>query len=160
MSYYKRHSDPGGLQECADMVLQTLRPIRDQFDGLYATGLSGVLPAAIAAYKLKKPLVILRKPNDGSHGRELEGLGLVPGPRLIIVDDFLCMGRTLDRLLTAIPSTYTIEQAVLYDQGPELIGDGQRSRIRKTRRKRLYTVLSTRPAPTVVLDLRPVAPVK
>lgn len=74
-----------------------------EFDSVVFTGLSGAMVAPILAYRLDKHLVGVRKPNDGSHSVDSieKAFGEKIG-RYIIVDDFICSGTTVQRVLDTI----------------------------------------------------------
>jgi orotate phosphoribosyltransferase len=106
-----------------------LGPIKDTFDALYATGLSGVTVASVVTYLMKKPLLILRTvASDGttrSHGTLLEGVvEHQAGIRYMILDDFVCNGSTLRRLLNHLPGTGTLAGVCLYTH-PRQMSEGE-----------------------------------
>lgn len=80
---------------------QVIQAARDhlrgiKFDTIVATGVSGMIVAPVLAYSLRKNLLVVRKQNDGSHsGSLLEGFY---GKRLLLVDDFMDSGKTVDRV--------------------------------------------------------------
>jgi adenine/guanine phosphoribosyltransferase-like PRPP-binding protein len=104
---------------------------RDSFQYVLVTGLSGIVPGAIFAHLYDKQLVVVRKPGESCHGSHIEGPydwddWQSPNERTsdkayIIVDDFMCSGVTLERLLeahgnqrrehTECPGRYTIHRS-------------------------------------------------
>lgn len=87
-----------------------------KFDSVLCTGLSGITVASIICYMYSKHLVILRKPNEQSHGKWLEGNWLDENLDVrpyIIIDDFISGGLTLRRMLAVAPKDPP-EYVVLY----------------------------------------------
>lgn len=74
------------------------KAIRDTFDGIAFTGLSGALIAAPVAVRLKMPMLAIRK-QDGSHsGCAVEGDRLIKN--YIIIDEMVSSGNTIDTIRT------------------------------------------------------------
>lgn len=87
-------------QEVIQHCLEVLRPIRDEFDAIVGTGCSGLTMGATLAYLLDKNFVIVRKDGDRSHsGFAVEGN---PGYSYVIVDDLVCSGKTMQRILATM----------------------------------------------------------
>lgn len=106
--------DPVELKAKTDQAIEMLRPIAHTFDAIAFRGMSGAILAPIIAVALGKSLILVRKPNDGSHSqqnaswgptqftdshgntRKLTNLveGDVAARRYIIVDDFQSEGKT------------------------------------------------------------------
>jgi len=83
--------------------MRELQPVRTQFDAIVVSGLSGVIPGAIVALRLKKQLVVIRKDDDKTHGAAVEGVGYLmedfkPNQPYIVLDDFIAMGSTMRRM--------------------------------------------------------------
>ena len=72
------------------------------FDRIAAVPTAGMAFAAVVAYGFKKPFLYTR-PKTKTHGRErrIEGI-LMPGNRVLIVDDLITTGKSLIQALTAI----------------------------------------------------------
>lgn len=73
--------------------------------GLISTGISGNTFSTVLAYELDLDVVIVRKAGESSHANKcVEGLSVGEGVinRLIIVDDFICSGDTIKRIVSAI----------------------------------------------------------
>jgi orotate phosphoribosyltransferase len=72
------------------------------FDRVAAVPTAGMAFAAVIAYGFKKPFLYTR-PRIKTHGRErrIEGI-LMPGNRVLIVDDLITTGKSLIQALTAI----------------------------------------------------------
>jgi hypoxanthine phosphoribosyltransferase len=72
------------------------------FDAIVVSGTSGLLVGPAIADQLGLPLVVVRKPDDGSHsGSLVEGaVGFdKPNPKYIVVDDFVSSGDTVARIM-------------------------------------------------------------
>jgi hypoxanthine phosphoribosyltransferase len=95
---YLPHPEPTKLREAVARIILALTPVETEFDAVLCTGLSGIVPSAIYCYMTGKRLVVLRRPNEGSHGQWLEGS--VYDTNYVIVDDFVATGDTLKRLLS------------------------------------------------------------
>lgn len=101
---YQMHTTHTGLREAVARCMKALRRIADQFDAIFVTGQSGIVPGSIVAYQLKKELIILRKDKENAHGAMVEGKAYgTPGIRYVIIDDFVSGGSTLARLLQMRP---------------------------------------------------------
>jgi adenine/guanine phosphoribosyltransferase-like PRPP-binding protein len=71
----------------------------DEFDAVVVTGLSGTIPAAIYCYQHDKQLVVIRKDDDITHGVRTEGKEyFAAGTPYIIIDDFISLGHTMQRI--------------------------------------------------------------
>ena len=80
---------------------QSLDGVLHEFDTIVVSGLSGVIPGAIIAHKYNKQLVVVRKDDDITHGTRTEGKDhFKEGTPYIVLDDFICSGRTMTRILT------------------------------------------------------------
>jgi len=116
---YAMHRTREGHALSIQRCLRALRPVKDTFDALFVTGLSGIAPGAAVAYALKKELLILRKINaegdTASHGSWLEGEAQWQNDaRYMIIDDFVSNGGTLEKLFKALPTNGTLVGAMLY----------------------------------------------
>jgi orotate phosphoribosyltransferase-like protein len=79
-----------------------LKPKINDFDTIVCSGISGLLIAPIVADKLKKDLVIVRKPRrEESRYSHNDVEGVKPG-RYIIVDDLISSGNTITRIIDTI----------------------------------------------------------
>jgi len=78
----------------------------DTFDAIAYRGASGAIIASIIAHQLKKPLILVRKPEDtkGHSPYSLEGPKSVK--RYLIVDDFMSSGKTYEAIREAIRSEH------------------------------------------------------
>lgn len=101
-----------GLDAEVRITAKNLREHADTFDVIAVTGMSGVVPGVPVSMRIKKPLAILRKPNDGSHqhgGQRYSGDGsrwingdVIRGKRVLWLDDFISSGKTRQRIEAAV----------------------------------------------------------
>lgn len=64
-----------------------------EFDGLAFSGMSGAFIGPIVAMRMRKSILLVRKPNDTTHS-DYQVEGDVTVKRYIIIDDFICSGQT------------------------------------------------------------------
>lgn len=96
-AYLKRTS----LDERHRMATTALKGWLSEFDAIAFRGMSGALIAPVVASRLKKSLIMVRKPNDDSHStHKVEGDSAAR--RYIILDDFCCNGDTQRAIREAI----------------------------------------------------------
>ncbi len=113
---YGLHRTAIGHRLAVRRVSYALRHIENEFDAIYVTGQSGIVPGSVVAWCLKKPLVILRKDEECSHGQRIEGGDdNCANMRLVIVDDFVSRAGTMERLLSH-PSIGRVVAVCLYGQ--------------------------------------------
>lgn len=72
-----------------------------EFDTIAFRGMSGALCAPTLAMRLKKQLILVRKPEDSTHDRQ-DVEGFKGAKRYIIVDDFVCTGNTKRAIIKAV----------------------------------------------------------
>lgn len=90
-SHLNGYLDPVELAKKIKIAAKELA--KHDFDTIAFRGMSGALIAPPLAMKLKKQLILVRKDNDDSHTLfGVEGNKL--SKRYIIVDDFVCSGKT------------------------------------------------------------------
>lgn len=88
-----------GFSDLNDVVFEAhskLSAVLDKFDSIAVSGTSGLVVGAPLAVLLNKPLVVVRKDNDGSHNGEsvmVEGNADM-GKRVLFLDDFVGTGKT------------------------------------------------------------------
>lgn len=128
---YRTFDDLEAAVRCANVEL---REYADDFDALVVTGMSGMAVGFPLALRLRKPIMVCRKPDDDCH----QSGGCVVGmtraqarfARLLWVDDFISSGDTLERVKYTVDSfepTARIVGHYLY-QGE--YGEGQNTIIR------------------------------
>lgn len=104
MIYTNNHG--GTLEDLADVVnaaVLTLRPKKKYFDSIVVRGVSGMIVGSPVALKLKKPLVVIRKPNENSHSGNSLVVNLKNiGSQWLFLDDFIVSGATKQRCIEAI----------------------------------------------------------
>lgn len=99
-SYLERVVEPGRRKETIAECLRILVPIREEFDSIVGTGVSGVTIGSILAHCLDKHFVFIRKDSEKSHSRfAVEGN---PGYGFVVVDDLICSGSTLLGILDTV----------------------------------------------------------
>ena len=118
-------ADPQALAHVIDLLAEPFLPggTGGAIDGVAAAEARGVIFAAPVALRLKKPLVLLRKPNtthsvryDLEYGQaelHMHTDALAPGQRVLLLDDVLATGGTmlaaaeLVRLAGAVVAAYS-----------------------------------------------------
>ena len=86
---------------CRDLKLWGL----DKFDTVAFTGMSGALVAPQVADILDKQMLLVRKPQDKSHGALIETAATYSSPtatKILIIDDFFVAGETINRIVRSI----------------------------------------------------------
>ena len=81
-------------------AINTLTAYKSKFDVIVCTGYSGMVIAPIVAYAINKPLLIVRKDGESAHSC-LKVMGQL-GDRYVIVDDFVCTGATVKRIIKEV----------------------------------------------------------
>lgn len=69
-------------------------------------GISGALVGAYLVSELKKPIVVIRKDHDNSHGSSVEQDTTIEGHSYIIVDDGISTGSTIRTIIDTLYNTY------------------------------------------------------
>lgn len=91
------------LETEARITVKNLKPHVNEFDSIVVTGMSGVIPGAVVSLRLKKPLVVLRKPGDDTHAFERQWINRdALGSRSLWLDDFVSLGDTRNRVRGAV----------------------------------------------------------
>lgn len=93
--------EPDELFPRLDVSIQRLRGI--DFDTFAFSGASGIIAAPYMAYKMKKNMLLVRKPDDSTHS-VLPVEGFYRAKRYVVVDDFTSSGKTLRRIIAGIKS--------------------------------------------------------
>ena len=126
-SHRKRNGsgDDHDLVDLPKIVTRACKEIREHigtanFSSIVVQGVSGIVVGSPVALRLKKPLVVVRKPNDGSHHQEAQACSAYgdDAAALIIInehrighsplflDDFSSSGETKRRVQAAIDPTF------------------------------------------------------
>jgi orotate phosphoribosyltransferase len=94
--------NPERAAERLTKSIKTLQKSNVEFDAIAFTGVSGGLTAPVIAFLLKKPLIVVRKNTDMSKHSPYIIEGDVAATSFIIVDDFMCTGKTRDKIISSI----------------------------------------------------------
>ena len=133
MSYLSAMLDPKQSPKRVDDMAKMLTNEKVKFDMIVGQGNSGVLGGVLLSVKMKKPMVIVRKKTEKTHGSLIErpdNFGshtrgkYFQDCRYIIVDDGIDTGKTITRINDTIrkvckDNTWTPPECVgviLYDQ--------------------------------------------
>lgn len=115
--------DPSKLADIVHEATKFLSRRRDRFDGIVVRGVSGMLVGTIVAYKMKVPLLIVRK-KDGSHSKmSIEGSDRIS--RYVIIDDFIDSGATMRKIIKEVGrfNKAALSGIVLYSSTPDMVHD-------------------------------------
>ncbi|MFQ6064771.1 MAG: orotate phosphoribosyltransferase [Candidatus Bathyarchaeia archaeon] len=97
-------SFPDAFRRVCDLYLRLIRgDVGDEnFDRIAGIPTAGIPFASFLAYQLKKPFLYTR-PQKRLHGREkrVEGI-IIPGDRVLLIDDLITTGRSLMKTAAAI----------------------------------------------------------
>lgn len=114
MSYLDVFLKSSKLEITLKLCESTVRHL--DFDTIAVRGNSGLLLGSPLAIKMKKDLLIIRKDSERSHsGNKVEGWGF--RQKILIVDDFIETGNTIDDIYESIAETcdsYKIRGILLY----------------------------------------------
>lgn len=82
-------------------IVDRLKLLGIEFDGIAFTGMSGALVAPLVADKMKKKLLMVRKEGDGSHSSyNVEGHRDIK--RYIVLDDLVCTGTSIRNVVKGV----------------------------------------------------------
>jgi hypothetical protein len=88
------------LRDRVNKAVRLLRPHADKFEAIAIRGYSGSLVGPAVAMRLRKDLIIIRKPSDNSHSPyQVEG---VQAGSYLIVDDQIATGKTINAIKDAV----------------------------------------------------------
>ena len=113
-------SFPDAFQRICSLYLNLIRTDVgiDSFERIAGIPIAGIPFAAIVAYQLNKPFLYIRQ-HTRLHGRErkIEGL-IMPGDRVLLIDDLLTTGGSLIKAVEAIRAEGGVvtETVVLMDR--------------------------------------------
>jgi len=97
-------SFPDAFQKVCNLYVKLIEkdPGVKKFERVAGIPTAGIPFASLVAYQLKKPFLYFR-PKARLHGRErrIEGI-LMPGDRVLLVDDLITSGKSLRRAVVAI----------------------------------------------------------
>lgn len=112
-------SDPHAFRRVISFYSTILQPILSvKAERLAAIPTAGIAYAAVLAFNLGKPFLYVRKDTkDYGRGRRIEGL-LLPGDRVVVLDDVITTGKNIVEAVQAIRSEGGVVQdaVVLLDR--------------------------------------------
>lgn len=98
--YLQSALDPKEMVKSVGRITGFLSRRRDVFDGIAVRGVSGMVIGSAVAYKMRLPLLIVRK-KDGNHSTmKVEGDESIK--RYVIIDDFIGTGATVEEIVKKI----------------------------------------------------------
>jgi orotate phosphoribosyltransferase len=105
----------------AQRLLKGIRkkcPNLKEIDFIAVMGFSGVIPATYISDALKIPILIIRKTAESAHGDILEACNYPDNASFIIIDDGICTGKTIIKILHTIKEEYDwkCKAVFLYNQ--------------------------------------------
>jgi|KBSSwiStaDraftv2_1062776.scaffolds.fasta_scaffold378401_2 adenine/guanine phosphoribosyltransferase-like PRPP-binding protein len=149
---YLPHTYKPSLVKALASIEEATYDIRQEFDYVLVTGLSGIVPGAIFCHQHDKQLVVQRKRGESSHGTTVEGpydWDDLPTKKehkeYIIIDDFMASGATLERLLEAHGNGRLPKYVVLYHRNANLRICTQNFMLNATGVPGRYTIVRTKP---------------
>jgi len=138
-------SFPDAFQRVCDLYIRLIQTElgADSFDRIAGIPTAGIPFASVIAHQLRKPFLYIR-PRPRLHGRErrIEGI-IMPGNRVLLVDDLITTGLSLRRAAKAIRAEggLVTDALVLLDRE-----EGGRERLTKDNVKLHYLLTSTEAA--------------
>lgn len=90
------------LERNVEFILQTIKSNKIKFDFIIARGISGIIPSAIVAHKLRKQLCVVRKEQEKTHSKnkiEIASDFYPATKRYIIIDDLIDTGETVVQIV-------------------------------------------------------------
>lgn len=144
-------SFPDVLSEVCNIYVKLIETEMGEksFDRIAGIPTAGIPFASVLAFRLKKPFLYIR-PRPKLHGRErrIEGL-LMPGDRVLLVDDLITTGLSLRKAAEAIRAEGGVvtDTLVLMDRE-----EGGKERLKKDNIA-LHYLLTAREAAEKLLDL-------
>jgi adenine/guanine phosphoribosyltransferase-like PRPP-binding protein len=102
--------DPELFQSLVPRAIKRAHDIRERhpYDAIAFTGVSGCSMGFILGYSLNIPIICIRKPDQESHYKnwcceEMRSFeGFQGAARYLIVDDGICSGATVERIMEAV----------------------------------------------------------
>ena len=127
--YLSRVYHPDQFQKTIDKLVKKVSEFKRKipFEAIAFTGTSGAAVAYAVSYKLKIPLICLRKRRDASHYYGLVE-GAVAVESYIIIDDFIASGKTINKIISTLSKegkkykqNNKAVGIILYDDGNSVI---------------------------------------
>ena len=127
-SYLKKVFDHNEAKKYINFISKKIKEINnntkkeDRINAIAFSGNSGAGIAFPVSYKTGLPLICIRKSNEACHGQLIEAsplLGKWDHLNYIIIDDLICSGSTIRRIVTAIKEYFfdaTLTSIVLYEE--------------------------------------------
>jgi hypothetical protein len=111
---------PADLAILLKQAVASFGKLREKIDiqAIAYTGSSGAAIAFPLAIAYELPIIYVRKPNEQSHGSEVECNYTEELENYVIVDDFIATGKTVERVIKCIKD----RAKKFYWDGPECIG--------------------------------------
>lgn len=94
-----------------DNIVNRLSNLRNDFDSIAFSGMSGAFVGVAVAHRMGKIPVLVRKQGDNSHDYERMVISTEPPDRYIILDDFICSGATVKYIHSCLKE-YPLTQCV------------------------------------------------
>jgi adenine/guanine phosphoribosyltransferase-like PRPP-binding protein len=111
------HGNLDDLEAAVRKTTKYLREHSEKFDFIAVRGMSGVLVGAPVALRLRKPLVVVRKPGEDQHSYGKLVNGKHATGRYVFLDDFISGGGTRDAVKQALAKC-TYAGTYLYHSRP------------------------------------------
>lgn len=89
------------IAKTVSVATERLRPFRKHFQVIAVSGMSGVLVGSPVAIRLRRELVVIRKPSDSdNHSSEdiINGQAVKVSTPYLFLDDFISLGSTFNRV--------------------------------------------------------------
>lgn len=103
-SYLNRALSPTHSRTIITEAYDFLRRRKTKFDAIVVRGVSGMVIGSPVAYKLKVPLVIVRKADGNHSGQSVEGYSKFTG--YVIIDDLVASGDTIQTIRDEISKEF------------------------------------------------------
>jgi len=103
-SYHNDIVTPVAQRKLVNKVSKAILKIHNKtkLSHIVCTGISGQGMAWPVGYVTKIPVAVIRKSGERSHGNPVEGSGILKN--FVIIDDFICSGNTIKRILKLLSS--------------------------------------------------------
>lgn len=106
-SYLESVMTPESYQRTLNRAIDKIERSNIQFDTIAFRGVSGAAIGFPLAALLNKNVLVVRKYEDNSHSRRgVEG-NLVDGAKVLIVDDFIFSGQTIETIQNSLSDEFS-----------------------------------------------------
>jgi len=108
MSYFSNVINPVTASKTLKRLVFAIKNSNASFDFIAVRGISGALVGSYLTVKLGKPVVVIRKEHDDSHGTSIERDDdlVLYASHYIIVDDGISSGRTLREIINQLHTEF------------------------------------------------------